>query len=315
MSEKSVIPGHEIHLAPTVEQRAIKTEANCAFLRDRLCHLIRETAYFRTRKLFLNALSDFQDRVIREGKRPRLGIAADITLNEVMLSKFLSGEDGKISAADFRLVVCMLDAFGVLNPDNQGEIIELVHKHSLFHALLHFLKVSDTTLDNIKSVTPGIYQAWRPSGSFPGRYWKGVLMISVDPVSRALCTKEHYAAIGIDGRRDRYITFDGHLVRKDYQYTIVSRNNDLSSLQFAFLPEASKYEEQVHTLDGIVADMTTARLHISRISYDLLHAKSEMTDGLWQTALDGMNVVDRDEVPASIRQRFEGKTPDNIASF
>src|SRR5690606_16541226 len=97
------------HLASEIAI-ATKSETTCRFLRARLCHLVRETAYFRSQSVFLQRLDEFHRMMLEPRNaavRERHGISdSRATLNENTLSKFLSGDNTKITAVDFRLVVC-----------------------------------------------------------------------------------------------------------------------------------------------------------------------------------------------------------------
>lgn len=302
--------------AQSLNERAIKNASNCKMVRERLRFLTREVRYFPSLRQFLDELSDFHHRVIDGAQRARLGIhSGDIALNDNGLSKFLSGDDSKINAADFRIVVHFLHEQHVLSPDNQGALIASQFRDPLFHVLLHFLGVNDATLDAAKAVLPGLYRAWRPSSSFPGRYWAGSLKIWIDPESGALKTHEDYAAGPTDGRRNRRISFDGYIVANGHQYTYVSHNQNNTSLQMAILPQVSKLGARITTMSGLVTDMTTGHLYSARVLYDLAYSPDEITDAIEDATYAALDLIDAEDIPDSIRSFFEPRPMHGITLF
>jgi hypothetical protein len=294
----------------------VKNPSNCRVLRGRLCDLIREAKYFTSYKQFLDELADFQARATQPAHPWSRSVHhGDIALNDNGLTKFLSGDDTKINAPDFRLIVYFLHESDVLRVDNQGPLIAKHFRHPLYHTLLDFMSVSHSAQSCAKLLLPGLYQAWRPSTTFPGHFWKGKLRIAIDNASGALTTLEHYAAVQADGRRNRSFDFDGYMIVVDRHYTHVSRNLDRTSLQFVQLSQIAISQGRVTSMGGLVLDGSSGWLYASRVLYDLIASETELTEDLERHVDDDLGIVPADNVPGSIRARFERKRIPGVTMF
>ena len=299
----------------TLATRSAKTKASIEALRGRLTLLIRETAYFRTAGDFIKELAGYQAS-LSEADVVRNGLhTGDLKLTEDYLSKFLGGEDDRINQHDFKMIVHMLHDKKIYLPEMQGKLLSATCDDALYHAMLEFLRVGELTLANLKRRAPGLYTAWRPSSSFPGRFWRGILEISVDPNSYAVCVSEQYYAPARDKSPARHISFDGYLFRKSQLYTMVTRNNTLSTLQMSHMPVATVFDDEIVTLGGFVTDMTTARLYTSRIFYERIPVDGEITTAVRTEERNNMAVVGTDEVPHHVQAFFDPKPIPNIHMF
>jgi len=179
---------------------------------------------------------------------------------------------------------------------------------SLHDALLSFLSVGLHTVANLKRRAPGLYIVWRPSSSFPGMFWRGVMEVSVASKTQAIKVVEQYRYAGDEQRTPRSIQFEGYLIRKSQLYTILARNEALSNLQTIHLPTVTIFNERVTTMAGVVTDMTTARLYTTCIYYERVPEAGPVSPALRDKYKDKMGVITKGELPDSILAFFEGRT-------
>lgn len=309
-------PDEEPHTS-ILERRLPSTPENREYLRRRLEHLIAEVSYFTGYPDFIQRLKEFYD-VHSDEELRSFGYTEDlpVQLDRIKLAQFMTGTDSAINKRDFGLIVRMLYDIGELSAENAGEFIEQSYPDALYHALLNFMGVGSQTVANIKRNAPGLYRAWRPSSTYPGMFWRGLLHVWIDYESRALKVMETYASKGAEGRYSRNITFDGYLFKKSSQYVILARNRDLNALECIMIPEVTVFENQIYHMAGFVTDQTPSRLYSSRIHFDLL-VRDEVTPKQLEDHQADLAMVheDSDEMPASIKHFFSERVPPRINLF
>ncbi len=283
---------------------ANKTPVTTNHLRQRLEILCRGTGVYDGLSDFLDQLDTFHDVLEAHGLLDNEAPSNTDPIPSIeTLTKFVGGEN-RLNAKHYRLIVQFLFARRQYHSLNRGNAIEESFPDSLFHALLGFLDIGDITLANLTDRAPGLYRAFRPSSTFPGHFWEGLLDITADAQTGAVRTSQYYHASDRFDRPARSLRFDGFMIRKAQQYVMLSRNRAKTSLEVVYLPTVTLDENRLQTMMGAVTDMGTARLYSSRQFYERHDIGRKSKDKALQDILATLDLRTPEEMPPSILHYF-----------
>lgn len=179
---------------------------------------------------------------------------------------------------------------------------------ALFHALVHFLDVSEQTLTNLSKEAPGLYTMWRSSTDLPGKFVKGMLKIEHDTVSSAIATREvqHYG--GDDGTVAITEIFDGNMIKKARHYIMVSRQIHRSGPPRITVLDNVLFEDgKVVVMQGMTTGfygenaLFCAPIYLERTSIN----EDELQNRLYIN----------DEIPDSVKLKLEARITHGIIWF
>lgn len=313
-----------------IARRAQRTKEHAELLKDRLRTVLRTTYSDRQYGSFITDLEKFSQEAVKNKKLP-FGGAYEFKATPSQLSSFAKGgaeTDTRINGRDFALITYYLDCMGLYYAQHRGAEIEVAFPDSLFHALLNFTSVGEFTLNSVKSRAPGWYRAYRPSSTFPGCYWVGVLEV-YNSDSGAVCTREFYQSAGYDDRPNKTVTFSGYLLRKGRHYTILSRSEASNSLCLALLPSVMMEDKTITAMAGAMIDISTGRPWSGRVFYEQIpdlpdgqipsasaeEAETEFRDRVFEHFKNESRVLPSSEMPTSIVHHFRQEAVEGLTLY
>jgi hypothetical protein len=303
----------------SIVRRAKKTEEHADLLKDRLQTVLRSTYSNRQYASFIDDLDRFLYEAVKNKHLP-FDEDFEIKATPALLSAFVKGgpeANNRVNSKDFGLMVYYLDCMGLYHQQHRGAEIEEAFKDSLFHALLNFTSVGEFTLNSVKSRAPGWYRAYRPSSTFPGCYWVGVLEV-YNANTGAVCTREYYQSSGFDDRPNKTVSFSGYLLRKGRHHTILTRCEASNSICLALLPSVMMEEKTITAMGGAIMDISTGKLWSGRVFYERIadlpdvqttearvdEQDTKFNDQVFEHFKQESRVVTASEMPRSIVHYF-----------
>lgn len=314
----------------SIKRRAERTDEHADLLKDRLETVVRLTYSDRQYASFIDDLVKFSHEAAKNGLLP-FDDAFEFKATPETLRTFVKGgaeANNRINKKDFALITYYLDCMGLYHGKHRGAEIEDAFSDSLFHALLNFTSVGEFTLNSVKGRAPGWYRAYRPSSTFPGCYWVGVLEV-YNADSGAVCTREFYQSNGYDGRPNKTVSFSGYLLRKGRHHTILTRSESSNSLCLALLPSVMIEEKVITAMAGAMIDISTGRLWSGRVFYERIvdlptvpasSGRSDELDPEFQNTVfehfkNECCVKPASEMPASIVHHFRQEAVEGLTLY
>lgn len=308
--------------SPRVSLRLERNTENAHFLAERLKNYLTHYGFGTTQAGFITELEVFRDALANHelGKR----FTKPVKVRQPAISKLSgSGDYEGINSADFALICYLLDFKKVLFTARRNHGLPHGHPLALYPALVDFIDIGEHTLDNIAKRAPGLYRAYRPSSTFPGNFWVGMMEVALDQSTGAVRVLEYYSSAGFDNRPTKTVKLDGFLVRKGRHYTIITRNSSESSLSIALLPAVAIEHEKIMTLSGAILDMSTGRLWGGRVLYeregplpsDRFSVESDRYAKLKKKLEDECRVKTPEDLPSSIKDFFNFQPIGNLTMY
>ncbi|MBB5017987.1 hypothetical protein HNQ59_001272 [Chitinivorax tropicus] len=168
-----------------------------------------------------------------------------------------------------------------------------------FWSLVHELESVRTTRQKLRDASPGIYQVWRPSVVWPGRYVLGLLLIYFNQKTGAMRTLEIHRMGGSKHSDTNLVTtpevtevFRGYLVKKSSQLIVQSFERETRAFQITVFSNLLQQDRQIKAMSGLCLGLVGQRGLFCR-SVALIR-QAEL-DADWQHALDTQ--IDEDGWP------------------
>ncbi|WP_137936559.1 hypothetical protein [Chitinivorax sp. B] len=202
-----------------------------------------------------------------------------------------------------------------------------------FWSLVHELESVRTTRQKLRDATPGIYQMWRPSVVWPGRYVLGMLLIYFNSKTGAMRTLEVHRMNGSQAEQTGLVAtpevtevLRGYLVKKSSQLIIQSFERETRAFQITVFASMLQQDRQIKAMSGLCLGLVGQRGLFCR---PVVLVRQGGLSKAWQAVLDtqldedgwprhgffdtlskeplyqAMNIVAEQDVPPFVRLRLD----------
>ncbi len=135
-----------------------------------------------------------------------------------------------------------------------------------FWSLVHELESVRTTRQKLKDAAPGVYQVWRPSVVWPGRYVLGMLVIYFNASTGAMRTLEIHRMNGAANESHGLVEtpaiteiLRGYIVKKSSQLVVHAFERETRAFQITVFANLLQQDRQIKAMSGLCVGLIGQR--------------------------------------------------------